>query len=150
LSKTAILNVYNILLVSLCGFISLLSYYAYIRPCYYLLVITGQAYGRLIDDSSTFRNTGDKQYFHFRYDNDYFAKSDEYYTQGITCEPVHSGVKRFPLSKLLWKPFAGIPVYGASLNLFCHTPTTILSDSILQRLPGISFSFVPGANSEAR
>lgn len=96
-----------------------------------LLVITGHAHAQLIDNSSTFRNTGSERYFRFHYDNDYFTKSDEYYTQGITFELVHPAIKKFPLTRLLWKPFAGEPVYGASLNLFGHTPTSILSDSIL-------------------
>ena len=86
---------------------------------------------QLIDNSSAFRNINQKSYFRFHYDNDYFTKTDEYYTQGITLDYVHPSVKRFPLTKLLWKPFKTQPQYGVSFNLFGYTPTTILSDSIL-------------------
>lgn len=96
-----------------------------------LFCISGPANAQLIDNSSTFRNIGRNSYFRFHYDNDYFTKSDEYYTQGITFELVHPAIKKFPLAKLLWKPFATKPQYGISFNLFGYTPTSILSDSIL-------------------
>ncbi len=96
-----------------------------------MFCVTGTAHAQLIDNSSTFRNIGRKSYFRFHYDNDYFTKTDEYYTQGITFEYVHPAIKRFPLSRLLWEPFTSIPQYGISFNLFGYTPTTILSDSIL-------------------
>jgi len=86
---------------------------------------------QLIDNSSTFRNISSNSYFRFHYDNDYFTKSDEYYSQGITLEYVHPSIKRFALSKLLWKPYTTAPQYGLTFNLFGYTPTTILSDSIL-------------------
>lgn len=89
------------------------------------------ANAQLIDNSSTFRNLNRNSYFRFHYDNDYFTKSDEYYSQGITLEYVHPSVKRSPLAKLLWKPFETVPQYGVSFNLMGYTPTTILSDSIL-------------------
>ncbi len=93
--------------------------------------ISGTVTAQLIDNSSTFRNINRKSYFRFHYDNDYFTKTDEYYTQGITFEYVSPVIKRFPLTKLLWHPFKTSPLYGLSLNLFGYTPTTILSDTIL-------------------
>ncbi len=96
-----------------------------------LLLAAGFANAQLIDNSSTFRSLQQSSYFRFHYDNDYFTKSDEYYTQGITFDYVNPKLKRFPLTKLLWKPFATEAQYGISLNLFGHTPTSILSDSIL-------------------
>jgi lipid A 3-O-deacylase len=89
------------------------------------------AKAQLIDNNSTFRNIGRNSYFRFHYDNDYFTKSDEYYSQGITFDFVHPAIKRFPLAKLLWKPFSTKPQYGISFNLFGYTPASILSDSIL-------------------
>ncbi len=96
-----------------------------------LICVCCNANAQLIDNSSTFRNIGRNSYFRFHYDNDYFTKSDEYYSQGITFDFVHPAIKRFPLAKLLWKPFAGKPQFGISFNLFGYTPTSILSDSIL-------------------
>lgn len=86
---------------------------------------------QLTDNSSSFRNINRNSYFRFHYDNDYFTKSDEYYTQGITFEYVHPSIKKFFLSKLLWKPYATTAQYGITLNLFGYTPTSIASDSIL-------------------
>jgi lipid A 3-O-deacylase len=86
---------------------------------------------QLIDNSSTFRNINHNSYFRFHYDNDYFTKTDEYYTQGITFEYVHPSIKKFFLSKLLWKPYTTTPQYGVTFNLFGYTPTSIASDSIL-------------------
>ncbi|GAB2814070.1 hypothetical protein GCM10027043_12550 [Ferruginibacter profundus] len=86
---------------------------------------------QLIDNSSTFRTINHNSYFRFHYDNDFFTKSDEYYSQGITLDMIHPAIKKFPLTKLLWKPFATTPQYGMAFNLFGYTPTSIASDSIL-------------------
>ncbi len=86
---------------------------------------------QLIDHSSTFRTVNKNNYFRFHYDNDFFTKSDEYYSQGITLEYVHPAIKKFPISRLLWAPFQTGPKYGIAFNIFGYTPTSILSDSIL-------------------
>lgn len=89
------------------------------------------AKAQLSDNSSTFRNINHNSYFRFHYDNDFFTKTDEYYTQGITLDYVHPSIKKLPLTKLLWKPYTTAPQYGVTLNLFGYTPTSIASDSIL-------------------
>ena len=86
---------------------------------------------QLTDNTSTFRNINRNSYFRFHYDNDYFTKSDEYYSQGITLDYVHPAVKKFVLAKLLWLPFKTTAQYGVTFNLFGYTPTSILSDTIL-------------------
>ncbi len=83
------------------------------------------------DNSSSFRNINHNSYFRIHYDNDYFTKTDEYYTQGITFDYVHPSIKNMLPAKLLWKPYAANAQYGISLNLFAYTPTSIQSDSIL-------------------
>lgn len=89
------------------------------------------AKAQLIENNASFRTIGRDSYFRFHYDNDYFTKSDEYYSQGITLDFVHPAIKISPISKLLWKPFNSVPQYGISLNLLGYTPTSIASDSIL-------------------
>lgn len=89
------------------------------------------AKAQLVDNSSTFRNINHNSYFRFHYDNDYFTRTDEYYTQGITFEYVHPSIQKFLLAKLLWKPYTANPQYGITLNVFGYTPTSIRSDSIL-------------------
>ena len=89
------------------------------------------AKAQLVDNTSTFRTIDNEKYFRFHYDNDFFTKSDEYYSQGITLDYVHPAIKKFPLSKLLWKPYKTTPQYGVTFNLFGYTPISILSDDIL-------------------
>ena len=86
---------------------------------------------QIIDPAVTFKTIHQKSYFRFHYDNDFFTKSDEYYSQGITLDYVHPALKHNPLSKLLIKPRNSYKQYGISFNLFGYTPTSILSDSIL-------------------
>jgi lipid A 3-O-deacylase len=95
------------------------------------LGIAFTAKAQLIDNSSTFRHISRNSYFRFHYDNDFFTKSDEYYSQGITLEYVAPAVKKFILTKLLWKPYPTVPQYGITFNLFGYTPTSIASDLIL-------------------
>ena len=86
---------------------------------------------QLTDNTSTFRKINHNSYFRFHYDNDYFTKTDEYYTQGITFEYVNPSLKNFLPAKLLWKPFKTTPQFGVTFNLFGYTPTSIASDNIL-------------------
>ncbi|MEO7522710.1 MAG: lipid A deacylase LpxR family protein [Ferruginibacter sp.] len=86
---------------------------------------------QVIDNTSTFKTLPAKSYFRFQYDNDYFTKADEYYSQGISFEFVHPGLKKFPLTKLLLKTPNSNVTYGLGLNIFGYTPTSILSSSIL-------------------
>jgi len=80
---------------------------------------------------STFRNIDRKSYFRLYYDNDYFTKTDEYYSQGVGFEYLHHSLKRFFLSKLLLKIRESVPQYGISMNHMAYTPTSIRSDAIL-------------------
>lgn len=98
---------------------------------FFLIAYNNIAIAQLIDNSSTFRNINASSYFRFHYDNDFFTKTDEYYTQGITLEYVSPGITKFFLTKLLWKPYHSIPQYGVTVNLFGYTPTSIASDAIL-------------------
>jgi hypothetical protein len=89
------------------------------------------AKAQLIDNSSTFRNINHPRYLRFHYDNDYFTKSDEYYSQGITLEYVQPAIKKILPAKLLWAPYKTSPQFGITINVYGYTPTSINSDSIL-------------------
>lgn len=93
------------------------------------LSLSGKA--QLIDNTSTFRSINNKSYFRFHYDNDYFTKTDYYYSQGITVEYVHPGLKKNPVTKLLLKAENSDTQYGISFNLFGYTPTSIAKSEIL-------------------
>jgi hypothetical protein len=99
--------------------------------CLTFLVGFTTAKAQLIDNTSTFRQINKNKYFRFNYDNDYFTKTDEYYSQGITFDVAHPAIKKFILVKLLWKPYKTTPQYGITFNLFGYTPTSIKSDEIL-------------------
>jgi lipid A 3-O-deacylase len=96
-----------------------------------LFCIANTAHAQLINNTSTFRTINKEKYFRFHYDNDYFTKTDEYYSQGITFDFVHPAIKKFPLSKLLFKPYGSTAKYGMTFNLFGYTPTSIKSETIL-------------------
>ena len=89
------------------------------------------AKAQLIDYTSTFRTIHDKSYFRFHYDNDYFTKTDYYYTQGITLEYVHPSIKKFIFTKILVRPAGNDFQYGIAFNIFGYTPTSIRSNNIL-------------------
>ncbi len=96
----------------------------------FLLPVT-TIHGQRIENTSSFRKLDAPSFFRFHYDNDYFTKYDQYYSQGITLEFVHPSIKKFPLARLLYKPWQGPAQYGLTFNLFGFTPKSILSDSIL-------------------
>lgn len=89
------------------------------------------AKAQLTDNSSSFRNIHHTSYFRLLYDNDYFTKTDRYYSQGVTLEYVHPSVKKMLPAKLLWKPYTTHPQFGVTFNIFAYTPTSIVSDTIL-------------------
>lgn len=83
-----------------------------------------------IEHSSIFRNAAGK-HFRFHYDNDFFTKSDEYYTQGITFEYSNPSIKYFPISGLLINLPRSYTNFGFAINLLGYTPTSIQSETIL-------------------
>jgi lipid A 3-O-deacylase len=86
---------------------------------------------QLIEHSTILRTVDAEKYIRLHYDNDYFTKSDEYYSQGIGLEWVTPGLKKFPISRLLWQPLAVEARFGLMLHSFGYTPTTISRDEIL-------------------
>jgi len=62
--------------------------------------------GQSINNTSAERNIDKSHYARLQYENDFYAKTDYYSTQGIFLEVVHHAIKKFPLAKLLWKPQA--------------------------------------------
>ena len=81
--------------------------------------------GQKIDNMASFRDIKNDHYFRFNYDNDYFTKTDNYYTQGINIEYVHPVLQKFPLTGLLAKLPGSNYKYGLSIDLAGYTPTSI-------------------------
>lgn len=68
----------------------------------------------------------EEQYLHFKYDNDLFAHTDRYYTQGIMLDFVHPFVKRSPVARsLLRLKRADMNYYGLRLQQDVFTPKSI-------------------------
>ena len=85
---------------------------------------------QVVDNLSSFKNMGNS-YIRFHYDNDYFTKTDEFYTQGISLEYANPSIKKFPITKILYRPKESDIKYGISIDHYAYTPTSIRSDDIL-------------------
>ncbi len=95
------------------------------------MLTAGRLSCQVLDPTATFKTIHSSSYFRLYYDNDYFTKTDYYYTQGITLEYVHPSLKKIPVSKILLHPAGSYVQYGLSANLFGYTPTSYESNSIL-------------------
>ncbi len=80
---------------------------------------------QVIDNTLSYKNINSDRYFRLNYENDFFAATDKYYTQGIHLELVAPWVANFPLSKLLVHPRYSYIRYGIGLEHEGYTPTSI-------------------------
>lgn len=68
----------------------------------------------------------EENYFRLKYDNDLFARTDRYYTQGITLDFIHPVIKRSPLSFILIKlKKSDFNYFGCHLQQDVFTPKSI-------------------------
>lgn len=96
-----------------------------------LLMLSYVVQGQVIDNTLSYKNINSDQYFRFNYDNDFFAATDKYYTQGIHLEFVGPWVRKVPLVRLLVHPRFGYTRYGIGAEHNAYTPTSISRDDIL-------------------
>lgn len=75
-----------------------------------------------IDHLASFRDIKGERYFRFNYDNDYFAATDENYTQGYSLEVVAPFLKVNPANKLFFKPTETENRYGLAVEHIGFTP----------------------------
>lgn len=102
------------------------------RSILFLLVaVNSLIHAQRIDYVSTFRQLPSNEYLRIYYDNDFFTKTDYYYTQGITFVYANPVLRKNPVNRILIKPGNADIEYGISFNLFGYTPTSIKSDLIL-------------------
>ncbi len=83
-----------------------------------------------IDNLVSFRDIRKDSYFRINYDNDYFSKSDDNYTQGIDFELALPVFKHNPFNYILIKPDNKYLNYGISIESIAYTPNTISSPDI--------------------
>ncbi len=95
-----------------------------------LLVLPVTVHAQKIDNTVSFRNINNDSYFRIHYDNDYFAATDQNYTQGYNLELVAPILKRNPVNKLFFKPGGKEFKYGLSIEHIGFTPKNIKSADI--------------------
>lgn len=84
-----------------------------------------------IDNTASFRNIASDKYFRIHYDNDFWGKSDNYYTQGYDLEFVNPLFLKNPVSKILLRLKNSQSRYGLAFEHYGFTPTSIKSNLIL-------------------
>jgi lipid A 3-O-deacylase len=84
-----------------------------------------------IDKTYTYENINSDRYIRFNYENDFFAASDRYFTQGLNMELALPVFKKIPTSKLLLTLPGAEVKYGIGVEHDAYTPTSIQSNSIL-------------------
>lgn len=97
-----------------------------------IIFFASTAFAQRIENTSSYRNMGSERYFRINYENDFFAMSDEYYTQGVNIELVTPAFKKFPLTRLLYRN-KHLPMRaGIALEHQGFTPSNILTGEVLQ------------------
>jgi len=94
--------------------------------------------GQAIDNTVAERNPDKNRYARVHYENDFYTKTDYYYTQGMFLEVIDPGIKRFFFSKLLWQPTVSELKNGIALEHNGYTPKDFSK-------PGIQFGDRPFA-----
>lgn len=79
-------------------------------------------FSQKIDHLASFRDIQSFSYFRFNYDNDYFAATDENYTQGYNFELVLPVFEKNPLNHLFIIPKETKSKYGLALEHIGYTP----------------------------
>lgn len=96
-----------------------------------LLLSAMVACAQRVENTSLYRNIGSERYLRLNYENDFFAMSDEYYTQGINLEFVAPALVKFPVARLLYQNKNLTTKTGIAIEHQGFTPSDILTGDIL-------------------
>jgi lipid A 3-O-deacylase len=80
------------------------------------------SFSQAMDNTPVPRAVKDEKYIRFNYENDYFTRTDYYYTQGMYLEWVEPCLQRFLLTRLLIHPSEAALQYGIALEHDAYTP----------------------------
>ncbi|WP_255557803.1 lipid A deacylase LpxR family protein [Flavobacterium taihuense] len=97
----------------------------------YLLFFSLLSFSQRIDNTASFRDMNNNHYFRYNYDNDFFANTDYYYTQGHNFELVSPRLFKNPINKIFVKLKNSKQKYGLLFEQIGFTPTSLKSDEIL-------------------
>lgn len=93
-------------------------------------MVTGSMFSQKIEHFKSFRDIDSERYFRFNYDNDYFAATDENYTQGYNLELVMPSLKKNPINSLFFKTTESSLKYGLAIEHIGFTPNDYASPEI--------------------
>jgi len=96
----------------------------------FLIIVPNFLLAQKIDNMASFRDIKSTSYFRFNYDNDYFASTDQNYTQGYNFELVSPTLKKNPINYFFFKPKFSELKYGLSIEHIGYTPDNIKSTEI--------------------
>ena len=96
-----------------------------------LLFLPLLSFSQRIDNTASFREIKSNHYLRYNYDNDFFANTDYYYTQGHNLELVSPKLLKNPINILFIKLKNSEQKYGASFEQMGFTPTSLKSNEIL-------------------
>lgn len=94
----------------------------FIAICFFSMLNIPTSIAQKIDNVVSFRDIKSDNYFRFNYDNDYFAATDENYTQGYSFELVAPYFKTNPANTLFYKPKNSEIRYGLAVEHIGFTP----------------------------
>jgi hypothetical protein len=100
--------------------------------CAVLILSVTAAFGQRVENTSSYRNIGSQRYVRINYENDFFAMSDEYYSQGVNLEFVSPAIQKFFLARLLFQNNHLPTRTGIAIEHQGFTPTNILTGDVLQ------------------
>lgn len=101
-----------------------------IKSFFILILLPAFLFAQKINNSVSYRNIESESYFRFHYDNDYFAATDENYTQGYSFEMVLKCLKKNPVNHLFLKLKNTETKYGLALEHIGFTPNDYVSEAI--------------------
>ncbi|MFT7156365.1 MAG: lipid A 3-O-deacylase [Parvicella sp.] len=96
----------------------------------FLICIGLVSIGQKIDQTASFRNIENDNFFRISYDNDYFSETDKDYTQGYSLELSAPYLIKNPLNRILVQLSNGISKYGLLVEHIGFTPQNIGSEQI--------------------
>ncbi len=98
---------------------------AVIILCFFIISSVNLTYSQEFNTGLFTHNFPSDRYIRFSYDNDYFAKDDDDYTQGVNLEVVLPVFRKNPLNKLLFSLAQPQNKYGLAFEHATFTSHTI-------------------------
>lgn len=97
-----------------------------------MVLFTTSAFAQRVENTPSYSSMNSERYVRLTYENDFFAMSDEYYSQGINLEFAAPAIQKFLLTKLLFRNKHLPSVTGIALEHQGFTPTNLLTGDVLQ------------------